>query len=92
MLRAGDWPARNPDQNIADLAAQVAACRRGADGLLGLARDYGADVVAAYMGHVQDDAEAAVRAAIRALKDAVPVDPAEEPMFAVRSVLMAVIC
>lgn len=69
VLASGDWPARNPDQNLADLAAQVAACRRGADGLIALARDYGVDVVAAYMGHVQDDAEAAVRAAIGGLSD-----------------------
>lgn len=69
VLASGEWPARNPDQNLADLAAQVAACRRGADGLLALARDYGAEVVAAYMGHVQDDAEAAVRAAIGTLED-----------------------
>jgi 5-oxoprolinase (ATP-hydrolysing) len=69
VLASGEWPARNLDQNIADLAAQVAACRRGADGLIALARDYGVDVVAAYMAHVQDDAEAAVRAAIGGLHD-----------------------
>ncbi len=87
VLASGDWPARNPDQNIADLAAQVAACRRGADGLAALARDYGADVVAAYMGHVQDDAEAAVRAAIGVLEDGaatVELDNGAQVQVAVR--------
>ncbi|MES2753706.1 MAG: hydantoinase B/oxoprolinase family protein, partial [Pseudomonadota bacterium] len=87
VLASGEWPARNPDQNIADLAAQVAACQRGASGLLAMARDYGADVVAAYMGHVQDDAEAAVRDAIRALSDGsarVELDNGAEIVVAVR--------
>ena len=87
VLASGEWPARNPDQNIADLAAQVAACQRGASGLLGMARDYGADVVAAYMGHVQDDAEAAVRAVIGELSDGsarIELDNGAEIAVAVR--------
>ena len=28
VLGAGAWPARNPDQNVADLKAQAAACPR----------------------------------------------------------------
>ena len=31
LLSTGDWPARNPDRNISDLKAQLAACTRGAD-------------------------------------------------------------
>jgi 5-oxoprolinase (ATP-hydrolysing) len=31
LLASGKWPARNPDQNIGDLKAQVAACARGAE-------------------------------------------------------------
>ena len=69
LLASGPHPARTIDQNIADLAAQVAACRRGADGLLGLVETYGADVVTAYMGHVQDHAERAVRGLIAGLAD-----------------------
>ena len=69
VLGSGRWPARNHDQNIADLAAQVAACARGAAGLGRMVRDFGGDVVAAYMRHVQDDAEAAVRAMIGRLSD-----------------------
>ncbi len=37
-LTTGDWPARNPALNIADLKAQVAACQRGASALADLLR------------------------------------------------------
>jgi 5-oxoprolinase (ATP-hydrolysing) len=69
LLGSGRWPARNIDQNIADLAAQVAACARGAAELARLCEEQGADVVRAYMGHVQDHAEAAVRRLIAGLED-----------------------
>ena len=69
LLASGRWPARNIDQNIADLAAQVAACERGSAGLLALVADYGSAVVDAYMGHVQDHAAAAVAALIDELND-----------------------
>ena len=64
LLGAGAWPARNIDQNIADLSAQVAACANGAAGLLATAAEYGTDVVRAYMRHLQDYAAAAVQAMI----------------------------
>lgn len=69
ILADDRWPARNPDQNIADLAAQVAACTRGADALRALAASQGPAVVSAYMEHVQANAEAAVRALIPDLRD-----------------------
>ncbi|WP_326525088.1 hydantoinase B/oxoprolinase family protein [Sphingomonas sp.] len=69
LLASGAHPARNIDMNIADLSAQIAACARGSAGLLGLCGDYGTDVVRAYMEHVQDHAEAAVRAMIGRLSD-----------------------
>ena len=69
VLGSGAWPARNPDRNIADLKAQLAACTRGANELKRLAEDYGRDVVTAYMNHVLDNAEQAVRALIRRLED-----------------------
>ncbi len=68
-LASGPYPARNPDQNIADLKAEVAANARGADLVAKLVTDFGPDVVAAYMGHVRDNAEEAVRRVIRALED-----------------------
>jgi 5-oxoprolinase (ATP-hydrolysing) len=69
VLASGPLPARNPDQNIADLKAQLAACARGAEELQRLVSDNGLDVVKAYMGHVQDNAERAVRRVIDALED-----------------------
>ncbi|WP_374275641.1 hydantoinase B/oxoprolinase family protein [Brevundimonas sp.] len=68
ILSSGPWPARNPDQNLGDLKAQIAACRRGADELIGMVAMFGREVVQSYMGHVQDNAEQAVRRAISALK------------------------
>jgi len=62
-------PARNPDQNLADLRAQVAANEKGREELLKMVQHFGLDVVRAYMGHVQDNAEASVRRVIGALKD-----------------------
>lgn len=69
LLRSNPWPARNPDQNIADLSAQIAACTRGGEALRRLAREQGREVVTAYMEHVQANAEAAVRALIGGLRD-----------------------
>ncbi len=69
VLGSGAYPARNPDQNIADLKAQLAACARGAAALKSLVVTEGLDVVQAYMGHVQANAERAVRRVIGALGD-----------------------
>ena len=71
VLASGSHPARRPDQNIADMKAQLAACAKGADELHRLVADNGLDVVKAYMGHVQDNAERAVRRVIDALEDGV---------------------
>ncbi|HEY4345631.1 MAG TPA: hydantoinase B/oxoprolinase family protein [Parvibaculum sp.] len=70
LLSSGRWPARNPDQNIADLRAEIAACEKGAHELRKMVRDFGLDVVEAYMRHVQDNAEESVRRVIGKLKDA----------------------
>ena len=69
ILTRGPWPARNPDQNIADLKAQVAACERGASELKRVITHYGLDVVHAYMNHVMENAEESVRRVIAALTD-----------------------
>ena len=69
LLGSGDWPARNPDQNIADLAAQVAACAKGSAELNRACARHGRDVVDAYMSHVQANAESAVRALIGRLSN-----------------------
>jgi 5-oxoprolinase (ATP-hydrolysing) len=68
-LASARYPARNPDQNLADLRAQVAANEKGREELLKMVQHFGLDVVRAYMAHVQDNAEASVRRVIGALKD-----------------------
>ncbi|MDI1326123.1 MAG: hydantoinase B/oxoprolinase family protein [Brevundimonas sp.] len=68
LFASGRYPSRNVGQNMADLKAQVASCARGADELNRMVAEFGRDVVAAYMGHIQDNAEEAVRRAIAALK------------------------
>lgn len=69
LLAAGDYPARNPDYNVADLKAQVAACEKGAQTLLRVINHFSLEVVHAYMQHVQDNAEEAVRRVLDALHD-----------------------
>ncbi|MBW8759784.1 MAG: hydantoinase B/oxoprolinase family protein, partial [Burkholderiales bacterium] len=69
LLEGGEHPARNPAQNIADLKAQVAANEKGVQELRKMVAQYGLDVVQAYMGHVQDNAEESVRRVITRLKD-----------------------
>jgi len=68
-LASGRWPARNPAQNIADLHAQLAANVQGMQALHQLLDEFGQDVVLAYVGHVQDNAELAVRNVIDRLQD-----------------------
>ncbi|AFY65699.1 hydantoinase B/oxoprolinase family protein [Geitlerinema sp. PCC 7407] len=67
LLTSGPYPARNPVQNIADLKAQIAANEKGVQELHRMVEHFSLPVVAAYMQHVQDNAEAAVRRAIAAL-------------------------
>lgn len=68
-LMDGHWPARNPAQNLADLRAQVAANQKGVEELQKMVAHWGLSVVQAYMGHVQDNAEEAVRRVIPTLRD-----------------------
>jgi 5-oxoprolinase (ATP-hydrolysing) len=69
VLGAGPYPARNIDQNLADLRAQVAACTKGIVELERMVEHFGLPVVRAYMKHVQDNAEESVRRVLDALKD-----------------------
>ncbi|MDF1831270.1 MAG: hydantoinase B/oxoprolinase family protein [Porticoccaceae bacterium] len=69
LLASGPFPARNIEQNIADLQAQVAANTYGLNELHKLVGHYGCDVVSAYMQHIQDNAEEAVRRVIVKLHD-----------------------
>jgi 5-oxoprolinase (ATP-hydrolysing) len=69
ILSSGRYPARNVEQNLADLRAQVAACAKGIEELRKMVGHFGRDVVRAYMKHVQDNAEEAVRRVVGALSD-----------------------
>jgi 5-oxoprolinase (ATP-hydrolysing) len=68
-LAAPPYPARNPQQNLADLKAQIAANQKGAAELERMVARFGIDVVHAYMGHIQANAETCVRRAISRLND-----------------------
>src|SRR4051794_6440569 len=69
LLKSGRYPVRNVEQNIADLRAQIAANEKGVQELGRMVEEFGLDVVQAYMGHVQDNAEESVRRVIGVLKD-----------------------
>ncbi len=69
ILSDGPYPSRNVDQNLADLRAQVAACAKGALELAKMVAHFRLPVVRAYMKHVQDNAEEAVRRVLDVLKD-----------------------
>ena len=68
LLADAPWPARNPDANLADLKAQVAANMAGARDFAALVARHGLPEVSAYMAHVLDNGEAAVRAVLSKLR------------------------
>jgi len=68
LFASGPHPARDIDRNIADLKAQIAACLRGGEELERLVQHYGSEGVAAYMGHVQDNAAEHIRRVIDTLE------------------------
>ncbi len=87
VLAAAEYPARNPDRNLSDLRAQLAACTRGAELLAAAAREHGADVLAAYMDHVLANAEESVRRLLGGLEDgafAYPMDNGAVVQVAIR--------
>jgi 5-oxoprolinase (ATP-hydrolysing) len=75
LLSGARWPARNIEQNLADLRAQIAANEKGREELMRMVRHFGLDTVLAYMRHVQDNAEESVRRVIGALHDGEFVQP-----------------
>jgi 5-oxoprolinase (ATP-hydrolysing) len=86
VLSSGPYPARNPAQNIADLKAQIAACEAGAQALISLVETQSRAGVDAYMAHVQDHAEQAVKRVIGKLTDGafnLPLDDGAEIKVAV---------
>ncbi|MDT9188279.1 MAG: hydantoinase B/oxoprolinase family protein [Limnospira sp. PMC 894.15] len=69
LLTHHPYPARNPETNIADLQAQIAANEKGVTELQKMVAQYGLATVQAYMKFVQDNAEECVRKAIYVLRD-----------------------
>ena len=87
LLESGEYPSRNPQQNMADLRAQIAANEKGQQELRRMVSEFGLDVVQAYMLHVQDNAEESVRRVITRLKDGqftLPLDNGSQITVAVR--------
>jgi 5-oxoprolinase (ATP-hydrolysing) len=87
VLGSSAWPARNPEQNIADLRAQAASCAKGAQELNRICALHSRDVVTAYMRHVQDNAEEEVRRVVGALNDGtfeIPMDGGMKICIAVK--------
>lgn len=69
LLTDAPYPSRNPATNLADLRAQIAANQKGVDEVARMIGNFGLDVVQAYMRHVQDNAEEAVRRVIDTLEE-----------------------
>jgi 5-oxoprolinase (ATP-hydrolysing) len=81
------YPSRNPEQNLADLKAQIAANEKGVQELRKMVDQFGLDVVQAYMRHVQDNAEESVRRVITRLKNGsftLPLDNGAQIQVAIR--------
>lgn len=66
-LAEGKWPARDPDRNLGDVRAQIAACARGAAEIRKMVAHFGLPTVLAYMRFVQDNAAEAVRRVLNRL-------------------------
>jgi 5-oxoprolinase (ATP-hydrolysing) len=71
VLEGGPHPSRAVDDNLADLAAAVAANHRGAEMLRAMAREHGRGAVAGYMDALKRRAEEGIRAALRGIPDGV---------------------
>ena len=75
VLEGALYPARNAEQNIADLRAQLAANEKGVQELQKMVGQFGLETVQAYMKHVQDNAEESVRRVIDVLNDGAFIYP-----------------
>ncbi|GAB3163703.1 hypothetical protein GCM10027059_18420 [Myceligenerans halotolerans] len=69
LLTTARHPSRDPETNLADLRAQIAAGAKGVEEIGAMIRHFGLDVVQAYMRHVQDNAAEAVRRVVDSLSD-----------------------
>ncbi|MFF3755119.1 hydantoinase B/oxoprolinase family protein [Streptomyces sp. NPDC002018] len=69
LLTTARHPSRDPDTNLADLRAQIAANEKGIAELRRMVGQFSLDVVQAYMGHVRRNAEESVRRIVAGLHD-----------------------
>ncbi|GAA4928293.1 hydantoinase B/oxoprolinase family protein [Streptomyces coeruleoprunus] len=69
LLTTAPYPSRDPDTNLADLRAQIAANEKGIEELARMVDEFGLDVVHAYMRHVRNNAEESVRRIVATLHD-----------------------
>ncbi len=87
LLQSGEYPSRNPQQNMADLKAQIAANEKGVQELRKMVGQFSLPTVLAYMRHVQDNAEESVRRVITRLKNGeftLPLDNGAQITVAIR--------
>ena len=87
LLNSGAYPSRNPQQNMADLKAQIAANEKGVQELRKMVEQFSLPTVLAYMNHVQDNAEESVRRVITKLKNGdftLPLDNGAQIKLAIR--------
>ena len=54
LFREGPWPSRRPEENLADLLAQIAAVRRGSESIANLAREHGAVTLGDHMAFIRE--------------------------------------
>lgn len=78
LLTDHPYPVRNAEQNIGDLKAQIAANEKGVHEMRKMVAQFGWEVVSAYMGHVQDNAEESVRRVLERLNDAEIAYPTDQ--------------
>jgi 5-oxoprolinase (ATP-hydrolysing) len=69
LLGAARYPARSPDTNVADIAAQIAANEAASREMARILRDWGWPRVRAYMDHLRAHAAESVRRVIDRLED-----------------------
>src|SRR5690606_31491645 len=75
LLRDGPFPSRSPEENLADLRAQVAANNAGVRELMAMSQEIGFGVVAAYMKHIREASAAKMLQCLRSFAEAAPASP-----------------
>jgi 5-oxoprolinase (ATP-hydrolysing) len=69
LLEQSKYPARNVQERLSDLRAQIAANHHGERQLRRLCDEYGLETVQAYMDHVRDNAAESMREVLGELPD-----------------------